>query len=130
MDPNWKACLKEDWYLDALFHMVDGNFKSNQKDKPLDSKDTPLTMNAAYFANEKDFAKFQCIVGDKEKEVSTYHEFGAMGYGTYQGKVSGVKGEHFKYNINCQYQINLRIQLQWFKQHFGHAESIQIFYFP
>ena len=40
-------------YLDALFHTIDGNFVSNQKDKKRDLEDFPLTAGAAYFVDER-----------------------------------------------------------------------------
>jgi hypothetical protein len=41
-------------FLDALYHAVDGNFTQNLKDKGSDTEDMPLTLGAAYFANEHD----------------------------------------------------------------------------
>ena len=75
MDPSWKdrpesercvdfpsrvCCFSDVLYsfLDALFHAVDGNFKQNLKDKPSDPDDFPLTLGAAYFANETEFKAF------------------------------------------------------------------------
>ena len=41
-------------YLVALFHTIDGNFVSNQKDKKRDLEDFPLTTGTAYFVDERD----------------------------------------------------------------------------
>jgi hypothetical protein len=61
--------------MDALMHAVDGNFVNNLKDKNVDPHDVPLTMGAAYFANEKEFAEYQNILGDIKPEVRSlpYH---------------------------------------------------------
>lgn len=56
-------------FLDALFHTVDGNFHQNQKMKPLDREDFPLSLGAGYFAHEEEFEKFQKLLGPMEPEV-------------------------------------------------------------
>lgn len=56
-------------YVDALFHAIDGNFVSNQKDKKRDLEDFPLTMGAAYFVDEKDAKVFQSKLGPFVLEV-------------------------------------------------------------
>ena len=56
-------------YLDALFYAIDGNYHQHQRKKPLDPNDFPMTMGAAYFANEKDFRKYVAIRGEVEPEV-------------------------------------------------------------
>lgn len=67
----------------------------------------PLAAGAAYYADENDLAQFLQTVPPHASEVcsmsrarcgstmthgqkSTCHEFGAMGYGTYAGEVSGT----------------------------------------
>lgn len=55
--------------MDALYHTVDGNFHQNQKDKPLDVDDTPLTKGASYYADEEDFEKLQRMLPPPIKEV-------------------------------------------------------------
>ncbi len=59
-------------FLDALFHAVDGNFVSNQKDKKMDGDDFPLTLGAGYFANENDVQKFIADLGPFKVEVRIY----------------------------------------------------------
>ena len=56
-------------FLDALFHTIDGNFHQNQKMKPLDPNDFPLTLGAGYFAHEGDFEAYQKLLGPMEREV-------------------------------------------------------------
>ncbi len=57
-------------FLDALFHAVDGNFTQNQKDKKMDIDDFPLTLGAAYFANESDVSLFMEGLPPYKPEVS------------------------------------------------------------
>ncbi|ETW79409.1 hypothetical protein HETIRDRAFT_322626 [Heterobasidion irregulare TC 32-1] len=92
MAPNWRERPHSQSFLDALFHTIDGNFHQNQKIKPLDPNDFPLTLGAGYFAHEGDFEAYQKLLGPMEREPSTCHQFGAMGYGGYWGKVSGTVG--------------------------------------
>ncbi|RDX45950.1 hypothetical protein OH76DRAFT_1356862, partial [Lentinus brumalis] len=93
MDPRWDGGRPEGQeFIDALFHTTDGNFQQNQKMKPLDPDDVALTMGACFFANEKDFATYQSLRTNVTKESTTCHKFGAMGYGTYTGRVSGTVG--------------------------------------
>lgn len=91
-----------------MYHTVDGNFHQNQKIKPLDADDYPLSHGGGYFANEEDFQNFQALLGEMEPEVcttisghltkltksqpTTCHKFAAMGYGGYWGKISGTVG--------------------------------------
>ena len=56
-------------FLDTLFHTVDGNFQSTQKNKPMDQSDYPLTTGAAYFADERDYVIFVKSL-KPQKEVS------------------------------------------------------------
>ena len=63
------TCLAS--YVDALFHAIDGNFVSNQKDKKRDLEDFPLTMGAAYFVDEQDVKVFQSKLGPFVLEVRT-----------------------------------------------------------
>ncbi|KAI0037532.1 hypothetical protein FA95DRAFT_1467291, partial [Auriscalpium vulgare] len=93
MDPQWKTRGDDLRFLDALYYATDGNFHLNQKIKPMDKADFPLTMGAAYFAHEEDYSKFLGRVPpSKEPEKTSCHEFAALGYGGYTGKVSGVVG--------------------------------------
>ncbi|PSS00733.1 hypothetical protein PHLCEN_2v4114 [Hermanssonia centrifuga] len=92
MDPKWQKRKVCDRFLDALFHAVDGNFVSNQKDKKMDGDDFPLTLGAGYFANENDVQKFIADLGPFKVEHSTCHKFGAMGYAGHWGNVSGTVG--------------------------------------
>ena len=61
--------LTHNRYLDALSHTVDGNFQQTQKIKPMDAKDYPLTLNAMYFSNERDFETFRKNWPRDNKEV-------------------------------------------------------------
>ncbi|KAI9068666.1 hypothetical protein FKP32DRAFT_1561201, partial [Trametes sanguinea] len=92
MAEGWRDRPTEDQYLDMLFYSVDGNFHHNQKMKPMDPEDFPLTQGAAYFVSESDFAQYQERVIPPKKEESTCNKFGAMGYGRYSGRVSGMVG--------------------------------------
>ena len=56
-------------YLDGLFYTIDGNFQQTQKNKPMDEDDDPLTLGAAYHANEKDFKYFQQTRPRDKKDV-------------------------------------------------------------
>lgn len=56
-------------FLDALHYSIDGNFQQNQRDKPMDAHDFPLTMGAAYFANEDEFKTYQSKLGPPEPDV-------------------------------------------------------------
>ena len=56
-------------YLDALFYAIDGNYHQHQRKKPLDPNDFPMTMGAAYFANERDFRSYVTLRGEVEPEV-------------------------------------------------------------
>ncbi len=50
-------------------HAVDGNFTNNLKDKDTDPNDMPLSLGAAYFANEIEFARYQETLGPLKPEV-------------------------------------------------------------
>lgn len=58
-------------FLDALYHAVDGNFRSNQRGKPMDPNDLPLSLGAAYFTNEDEFSIYQQTIKPGEQEVGT-----------------------------------------------------------
>ncbi|KAI0684999.1 hypothetical protein C8T65DRAFT_712839 [Cerioporus squamosus] len=91
LDSRWDGGRpKGEEYLDALFHTTDGNFQQNQKLKPLDPDDFPLSLGAGCFANEDEFAIYQSKRQEGRKESTTCHNFGAMGYGPYGGRVSGT----------------------------------------
>ncbi|KAJ8474039.1 hypothetical protein ONZ51_g7481 [Trametes cubensis] len=92
MTDGWRDRPAEEEFLDMLFYSVDGNFHHNQKMKPMDPEDFPLTQGAGYFVNEVDFAQYQERMKPPQKEVSTCNKFGAMGYGRYSGRVSGMVG--------------------------------------
>ncbi|KAI9067995.1 hypothetical protein FKP32DRAFT_1600802 [Trametes sanguinea] len=64
----------------------------SQKMKPMDPEDFPLTEGAGYFVCESDFTQYQERVRPPKKEESTCNKFGAMGYGRYSGRVSGMVG--------------------------------------
>ncbi|KAI0323717.1 hypothetical protein GY45DRAFT_1264149, partial [Cubamyces sp. BRFM 1775] len=99
MTEGWNERPAEEDYLNMLFYSVDGNFHHNQKMKPMDPEDFPLTQGAGYFVNEVDFAEYQERMKPPKKEasrpltpISTCNKFGAMGYGRYTGRVSGMVG--------------------------------------
>ncbi|KAI0323993.1 hypothetical protein GY45DRAFT_1263709 [Cubamyces sp. BRFM 1775] len=96
MTDGWSDRPAEEGYLDMLFYSVDGNFHHSQKMKPMDPEDFPLTQGAAYFVNEVDFAEYQERMKPPKKEAGrllhTCNKFGAMGYGRYTGRVSGMVG--------------------------------------
>ncbi|EMD32484.1 hypothetical protein CERSUDRAFT_118810 [Gelatoporia subvermispora B] len=92
MDSRWRARPMHMRYLDALYTTMDGNFQQNQRQKPSDPGDFALSEGAAYFANTHDFKIYQEHLGPLEREPSTCHKFGAMGYGGYGGRVSGTVG--------------------------------------
>lgn len=59
-------------FINALFYTFDGNFRSNQKNKPMDPNDTPLTGGAGYFADSSTFDSFAKHIGAPDgPEVST-----------------------------------------------------------
>ena len=66
---SWRQIDRYTRFLDALFHTIDGNFHQNQKMKPLDPNDFPLSLGAGYFAHEGDFEAYQKLLGPKEREV-------------------------------------------------------------
>ena len=43
-------------YIDALNFDMDGNFQIHQKNKPMDEADMPLSLGAAYYAHEEEYA--------------------------------------------------------------------------
>ena len=56
-------------YLDGLHYTIDGNFQQTQKNKPMDEEDEPLTLGAAYHADERDFKEFQRTRPKNKKDV-------------------------------------------------------------
>ncbi|KAI0356813.1 hypothetical protein OH77DRAFT_1533775 [Trametes cingulata] len=90
MRPGWEERVEEDRYLDALHFGIDGNFHLGLKDKDTDPDDVALSEGAAYFVNSKDFKTFLKRSPKPENESTTCNQFGAMGYGKYKGKVSGI----------------------------------------
>ncbi|KAJ3557540.1 hypothetical protein NM688_g1418 [Phlebia brevispora] len=92
IDPKWKDRKADIDYLDWFFYAVDGNFVSNQKEKRRDLNDFPLSMGAAYFAHERETAKYIASLGPLKVEHSTCHKFAAMGYAGHFGAVSGTIG--------------------------------------
>ena len=89
-----------------MFFAIDGNFVNNRKAKKSDPNDFPLTMGAAYFANEVETKEYLCTKNTLKIEVSkhfaahahsdklfqhsTCHNFGAMSYVGHMGDVSGI----------------------------------------
>lgn len=59
-------------FQDAFFYSIDGNFQQNQREKPMDAHDFPLTKGAAYFAHEDDFTRYQQTLGPLAPDVSFY----------------------------------------------------------
>lgn len=47
----------------GLYYTIDGNFSANLRDKPMDIHGFPLTLGAAYFANEDDWGRFAETLG-------------------------------------------------------------------
>ncbi|EJF55967.1 hypothetical protein DICSQDRAFT_150671 [Dichomitus squalens LYAD-421 SS1] len=94
MDPKYEKTGRPegDEYLDGLHYTIDGNFQQTQKNKPMDEADEPLTLGAAYHADERDFKEFQRTRPKEKKEPTTCHKFGAMGYSRYGGRVTGTVG--------------------------------------
>ncbi|KAI0669304.1 hypothetical protein C8Q78DRAFT_1070866 [Trametes maxima] len=99
MRPGWETrdanhiceqVLIDRRYLDALHYSIDGNFHLGLKDKKSDPNDVALSEGAAYFVNSKDFQTFLKRAPKPANEETTCNQFGAMGYGKYKGKVSGV----------------------------------------
>ena len=45
-------------YIDALHWTMDGNFKLNQRKKPMDQDDFALTEGTGYFAHAREYAAF------------------------------------------------------------------------
>ncbi len=52
-----------------MFYTADGNFHQTQKMKPMDPEDEPLTLGAAYYANERLFEFYQKHRPKEKKEV-------------------------------------------------------------
>lgn len=52
-----------------MFYTADGNFQQSQKLKPADPNDEPLTLGAAFYCHEHDFATYQANRGKEKKEV-------------------------------------------------------------
>lgn len=53
-----------------MFFAIDGNFVNNQKKKKSDPNDFPLTLGAAYFANEREMKQYLAGLGPLTLEVS------------------------------------------------------------
>ncbi|KAI0708129.1 hypothetical protein C8T65DRAFT_708633 [Cerioporus squamosus] len=129
MDPRYEK------YLDALFHTADGNFQQNQKLKPSDPNDEPLTLGAAFYAHEHDFATYQAKRGKEKKEATSCHKFGAMGYGRYGGRVSGMVGlscaRHMFALPNSVVDLNVGEAYSYaFREKFPNLPSIKHTIFP
>ncbi|KAF7792778.1 hypothetical protein EIP86_003876 [Pleurotus ostreatoroseus] len=92
MEPTWKDRPEALRYLDALFHTIDGNFVSNQKDKKRDLEDFPLTTGAGYFVDERDAKVLLDNQGPLVIEHSTCNNFEAMNHMRHWGAVSGTIG--------------------------------------
>ncbi|KAI0686970.1 hypothetical protein C8Q76DRAFT_635860 [Earliella scabrosa] len=101
MRPGWTARAHKYSYLDALFYGIDGNYHQHQRKKATDKDDIPLTMGAAYYANEADFETYVKAMGEPTPEDSTCHKFGATGSGGYTHNVSGVLA------LSCRHQFLL-----------------------
>ena len=57
-------------FLDALYYVLDGNFRANQKEKHnMDEDDVPLTGHAAYYADQESFRKYAETLDPSQKEV-------------------------------------------------------------
>ncbi|KAH9929863.1 uncharacterized protein BXZ73DRAFT_47795 [Epithele typhae] len=82
----------EEKYLEALYITLDGNFQLSQKMKKADLNDTALTHAAGYFVNETEAADILDVPQEEVNEATTCHEFGAMGYSRYAGRVTGLVG--------------------------------------
>ncbi|KAI0093358.1 hypothetical protein BDY19DRAFT_859710, partial [Irpex rosettiformis] len=92
IDPGWETRSEDKQYLDALYHAVDGNFTQNMKDKGTDADDLPLTLGAAYFADELDTKRYFSVMPAPRSQNSSCNKFGAMGYYGHWGAVSGLVG--------------------------------------
>ncbi|KAI0088586.1 hypothetical protein BDY19DRAFT_891138 [Irpex rosettiformis] len=92
IDPGWETRSEDKQYLDALYHAVDGNFTQNMKDKGTDIDDLPLTLGAAYFADELDTKWYFSVMPAPQSQNSSCNKFGAMGYYGHWGAVSGLVG--------------------------------------
>ncbi|KAH8093974.1 hypothetical protein BXZ70DRAFT_897055, partial [Cristinia sonorae] len=92
MEPGWQDLAKRDMYLAAIAIALDGNFRSNQKIKPMDPNDFPLSGPAAYFVDKDLYSDVMKGEGPLAPENTTCHKFGAMGFGYKWGKVAGVMG--------------------------------------
>ncbi|KAI0340954.1 hypothetical protein BDW22DRAFT_1485896 [Trametopsis cervina] len=92
ISPEWRTRADDKLHLDALYYAIDGNYTLNLKDKGTDPADFPLTLGAAYFANEKDSAAYFSQMPHKKYHTSTCNKFGAMGFSGHWGSVSGMVG--------------------------------------
>lgn len=66
-------------FLEMLFYLTDGNFRGNQKQKPMDQEDFPLSGLASYFADTKSFKRFEEFLdqgkqGYKEVSYARVHD--------------------------------------------------------
>ncbi|RPD55070.1 hypothetical protein L227DRAFT_475895, partial [Lentinus tigrinus ALCF2SS1-6] len=91
MDPNWKNRPNHELHKDGLFTTTDGNFQSNQKDKPFDKSDFSLTNGGGSMVEQEDFKQFKEKT-KPQKDDTTCNKFGAMGYSRFGGRVSGMVG--------------------------------------
>ncbi|OSC98309.1 hypothetical protein PYCCODRAFT_1375432 [Trametes coccinea BRFM310] len=89
---GWRDRPDAEGYLDMLFYSVDGNFHHNQKMKPMDPEDYPLTQGAGYFRQAILHQASEYMNPHSPFQESTCNKFGAMGYGRYSGRVSGMVG--------------------------------------
>ncbi|KAI0372513.1 hypothetical protein BV20DRAFT_1034578 [Pilatotrama ljubarskyi] len=90
MRPKWQVRDEEQRYLNVLHFGIDGNFHLGLKDKDTDPDDVALSKEAGYFMNTNNFKTFLKKAPKPESESTTCNQFGAMGYGKYKGKVSGI----------------------------------------
>ncbi|KAI0644659.1 hypothetical protein C8Q79DRAFT_1001927 [Trametes meyenii] len=90
MHPQWERHEPKYNYIDAMYYLIDGNFRQRLRLKPVDKNDVALSQRAAYFADVDDFDAYQKAMGKPEVELSSCHKFGAMGYNGHSGQVSGI----------------------------------------
>ncbi|KAM5532217.1 hypothetical protein V8D89_014117 [Ganoderma adspersum] len=144
-------CLENEKYLDMFFHIVDSNFDSTQKMKPIDPSDFLLTKGGGYYV-EEEFSCFEKDFKPPKKEPTTSHKFGVMGYSRFGGRISGTVGLSFAYvdycicsglapyftlcrhcsgyDINCQYRIYFKSRIMELQEQFPTLSTCQILFFP
>ncbi|KAI0713022.1 hypothetical protein C8T65DRAFT_695089 [Cerioporus squamosus] len=91
MDPRWKDRPLCEQHKDMFFSTTDGNFQNNLKDKPFDESDFSMTNGGGALVEQEDFKKYKAKV-KPEKDDTTCHKFGAMGYSRFTGRLSGMVG--------------------------------------